>query len=122
MPLIAKKVYEVVPGLECLNPTWDGTPKKTSHPVVYIFDMVDTPFLKIGSTSNVYSRFKYLQGASPFEIQCAFYACPPDGICHVQVELTAHLILRESRVRGEWFKCSIGDAIDAIRNAIKVEA
>ena len=92
-------------------------PSRFSLPVVYVLDMHDTKFVKIGSTQNIKSRFYGLQSATPFRVSLAFYYCPPEGIFHIDVEKRAHSALQEFHIRGEWFACSWVFAKDAIMAA-----
>jgi hypothetical protein len=119
LPLIKPNVFEILPGSECVNPFPDGIPRRTSGAVVYVLDMMETPFVKIGSTSNARSRFVSFQTGSPFEIRFAFYAMPRSGLSHVEAEQNVHRALDEHRVRGEWFQLPVNDAISAIREALK---
>ncbi len=114
----SKKIYPVSPGEEKHNPFLGNYPRKLLLPVVYVIDMMGTPFCKIGSTSNIRSRVGMLQSASPFEVRCVYYLCPKSMHSHVRVEIQAQDILADKRHRGEWFDVPVEVAIDAIRGAL----
>lgn len=114
----SKKIYAVTPGEECFRPFMDALPRKLRFPVVYVMQMVGAGYVKIGSTSNIRSRFVAAQTSSPFEITCEYYLCPPEGICHTSVEIAAHSALSDFRAKGEWFRVGVDEAISAIRSAI----
>jgi hypothetical protein len=112
------KVFKVIPGMEWHNPFFEGIPRKLILPVVYVLDMVETKFCKIGSTSNMRSRMGSFQTTSPFEIKCVYFLCPPIGFSHVHLEKDAQNLLKEDRARGEWFTVEAHQAITAIRSLI----
>lgn len=112
------KIFSVYPGQEIVNPFIDSIPRKMSFPCVYVVDMIGTPFVKIGSTSNPRSRIGSYQVVSPFEIRCAFILCPPVTSSHIHIEMAVQAKLNEQVERGEWFHLSALDAIEAIRREI----
>jgi hypothetical protein len=118
MPPMKPSVFHIIAGTECRNPFVDAIPRKTSGAVVYVLDMLETPFVKIGSTSNIKSRLVSYQTGSPFKIEIAFIARPKLGGCHVASERAAHEILSAYRARGEWFCVDVDTAINAVRAAI----
>ena len=108
------KIFHIECGEQIFDPFIESIPRKMQRCVVYVLDMIDTPFVKIGSTSNPRSRIKTYATASPFLIECPFIFCPPFGLAHTIIELEAHKIMSPSRFRGEWFKATRQDAICAI--------
>lgn len=112
------KIYDVLPGREYNFPFVDGIPRKLRIASVYIIDLGDTGFVKIGSTSMPRSRIGMYQTVSPFDVSCPYLFCPPEGVCHVQIERAAQAALVQHRVRGEWFKVPVRAAIEAVRAAV----
>ena len=112
--LTQQKITKLLPGHLYRALDFAYLPRKTNYCAVYVADMVGTPFVKVGSTSNVRSRFVSFQTASPFEISLPFILCPPVGVCHVDLEIRAHKALERHKVRNEWFRCSAQEAIDSI--------
>lgn len=112
------KIQDIRPGGEEIYPLPDELPKKLTIPVVYVIDLTGTDFVKIGSTSTPKNRFAGYQSYSPFPAVWAYHLCPPAGTCHTVLEQAAQRALGAQRVRGEWFKATAQEAIDAIRGAV----
>tara|TARA_R110000744_G_scaffold269595_1_gene382970 strand:- start:357 stop:737 length:381 start_codon:yes stop_codon:yes gene_type:complete len=93
---------------------FDHLPRKLNYCAVYIADMVETPFLKIGSSSNIRSRAVSYQTNSPFLINIPYIFCPPISVSHIDLELAVHHAMESLRVRGEWFECSVTYALETI--------
>jgi hypothetical protein len=108
------KIFNIEFGQQIFDPFVGSIPRKLQRCVVYVIDMTDTPFFKIGSTSNPRSRLGSYATQSPFEIECPFILCPPEGISHISLEKEAHKLLSHKQHRGEWFNGTRGDAICAI--------
>jgi len=82
---------------------------------IYIIGPKDGPF-KVGSTGRVRKRLDALQTAHPVPLAVhAQWEHPTPRI----VELEAHEILKDFRMRGEWFSCSLHKASLGVELAIK---
>lgn len=79
----------------------------------------ETNHFKIGKTTNLKSRMKTLQGASPYKLKlfCSFSADYKS-----KSEETLHSIFKEFRVTGEWFNITEKMIIDLLKeNGIEVK-
>src|SRR4051794_20111529 len=75
--------------------------------------------VKIGIASNVGKRLLSIKTGCPFEVQLAH---KKEHETASQVESLAHSLLSEKRMNGEWFDCSVEDAVIAIEQAIEMLA
>jgi len=83
---------------------------------VYVLDMIDTPYIKIGSTAAPKARHYGLLSSSPFDIKLAFFVTTGDGpTSHIDFQRSVKDSLKHYHARGEWFNCSAGFAIDSIK-------
>lgn len=73
---------------------------------------------KIGVAKNPKKRLDELTTGNPFPLQIerVFYV---NG--HFPIEQKAHQILKEHNIHGEWFSCSLEEAISAVEEAKKGE-
>ena len=117
MPNLIKKSVAVDKGRTYSGADFELLPRKFDEPLVYVFGLCGTNFVKIGSSSNIKSRFTTIQVATPLEVVVHSMTCPPDGIYHIEVEMLAHRILAEYRVRGEWFNLDHIKATAAVLDA-----
>jgi hypothetical protein len=108
------KIFDIECGEHMFDPFVDAIPRKMQKCIVYVIDMLDTPFVKIGSTSNPRGRITTYNTQSPFLIVCPFIICPPTGVSHIEIEREAQRIMSLDLHRGEWFRCGYVDAIRAI--------
>jgi hypothetical protein len=67
--------------------------------VIYAIHAVDTEFVKFGKADKIKRRLINLQVSSPHELRVIAQADWPDS-----AEALIHALLRQSRVRGEWFR------------------
>lgn len=59
--------------------------------------------IKIGITYNIPMRLRSLQTSAPYELECHdFFQKLPEGMAP-RVEAHLHSMLRERRIKGEWF-------------------
>lgn len=78
---------------------------KKDKVVGYVYFIVaDGRYCKIGCTSNIVSRFKQMQTASPNELDLIGYIKTDD---YTDLEIEAHNHFEKHKVRGEWFDISI---------------
>lgn len=71
--------------------------------------------VKIGTATRVAERIAQLRTSSAYPLKLLF-AAQTSGNAMV-LEREAHSLLHAKRMSGEWFNCTIIDAIDAIREA-----
>jgi hypothetical protein len=71
------------------------------------FVQADKRFFKIGSTTNLSSRFKAMKVSSPNQLEMMAYFRTDD--CRKDEE-SAHQYFAKNRVRGEWFDIDLRDA------------
>lgn len=83
--------------------TLDDSKKDKVVGYVY-FIVADGHYCKIGCTSNIDSRFKQMQTASPNELDLIGYIKTDD---YANLEIEAHEYFETNKVRGEWFDISI---------------
>lgn len=74
--------------------------------------------LKIGIAHNLGTRIKQIQTSIAFPIEIVAEFGPFDAA--FLVERAAHRLLKSTKVRGEWFKCSQLAAKDAVKEAIQL--
>jgi hypothetical protein len=70
---------------------------------VYFIQGVDGGSIKVGHTMDLARRFAEIQACSPSELR-VLVAVPGS----LKDERYFHGILKEERLHGEWFECSIG--------------
>lgn len=86
---------------------------------VYVFVCEGQPYVKIGVAAKVESRIKSVQSGCPFRLSVGFETGHTKPEIATQVEATAHKLLTESRMSGEWFDCGLDEAVEAIHEARK---
>lgn len=79
---------------------------------VYFVKAIDSGFVKVGMTSNIKSRMKSLQSASPHKLKLIGYISSKD---YADIELTAHDYFRKKLIIGEWYEIN-QDHIDGFCN------
>lgn len=79
---------------------------------VYVMAIGDGPH-KIGIARNVEARRRELQTAAPTQIEVV-YAQSMDRAQAYDVEQSAHRMLRDSRMNGEWFDVTARQAVSAV--------
>lgn len=80
------------------------TPKQTGH--VYLLLSTSDGLVKIGMSTNVSERIKWLKKGLPFEVEC-LYQIPTNDIRGLEKKL--HECFSEKRSHGEWFKLTPDD-------------
>lgn len=89
-------------------------PRALVPPSVYVI-ATDDGLCKIGVSCDPEARLKQLQTGCPYKLHIA-YVCILASQAY-EVETSAHDILSQQAVGGEWFKCSENQAIDAVNRA-----
>lgn len=80
---------------------------------VYLIHMKDTPYYKIGiSTNNPSKRLSELQVSTPYDLVLIESFQVPNPR---MLEREIHRVLAHCRVRGEWFEDTDGDVLKAYR-------
>ncbi|NMB82773.1 MAG: GIY-YIG nuclease family protein [Ignavibacteria bacterium] len=69
----------------------------------YIYFIECNGRYKIGSTSDMKSRFTALQTSNPSQIHVAHVIPIPFTYSHSQIEKSLHVIFGNYKVRGEWY-------------------
>lgn len=92
-----------------------GRPGRSTQASVYLLSSAGS--VKIGVAANLANRLRDLQAANPSAIALVCSFGPMRRAIACQVEYRAHYLLREKRVRGEWFSCSVDEAIEAVKVA-----
>lgn len=85
---------------------------------VYVIGFEESGVVKIGSASSVAARLRELQCGNPFELRCLGAVSIYEGN-PVHVEMAAHRLAAEQRIRGEWFLLEAEDAIRTILKAAR---
>lgn len=84
---------------------------------VKVYAISDGDLIKVGFSGNLRGRLTELQAASPRPLT----VCGDRTTERARaVERVAHYLLREQRVRGEWFNVSPEQAISAIDEAVRL--
>ncbi len=68
---------------------------------------------KIGISCNPERRATMLRVGTPFNLRLVKYWEIPDADAR-DIEKEVHALLKPKRVNGEWFRCTDGDAMDAV--------
>lgn len=83
----------------------------------YIYVMKsESGLVKIGVSINPDVRRSAIETGNGFHVAIVKLFGPFNGA--TKVECSAHGLLRDSRVRGEWFACSVEAAINAVNSAL----
>lgn len=90
---------------------------KRSISNLYLISAPEVDMFKIGISRNPLARFQALQGANAVQL-LLIKTWAVDQKMALTAERYAHAALRDSRIRGEWFKVEQGWAIDVIEMAI----
>lgn len=80
----------------------------------YVYFIECNGHYKIGSTSDIKSRFTTLQTSNPSQIHIAYVIPIPFTYNHGNVEKALHIIFGNHKVRGEWY-CLTQVDIDRIK-------
>lgn len=81
--------------------------RNTDQKIGYVyFVKADTIGMKIGCTSNLKSRIKSLQTASPHELNLVDYVM---CLNYPKIEELAHKYFEKQLIRGEWYDIGIDD-------------
>lgn len=94
-------------------------PRKTVS-VVYVVAEDGGDFVKIGISKDAAKRVKEIQGGNPRPLRVAFTTHGTDRAIAEQIEFRTHHLLRDHRHEGEWFRCSVDLAIEAMEKAIVI--
>lgn len=94
-----KTQYDIDNPKEYTYPEPPPKPPKPGH--IYFIKALESGHIKIGYTSNLKSRIKSMQTASPFQLELvASY----ESFGIQEEEALAHEYFKYHRVRGEWFE------------------
>jgi Arc/MetJ-type ribon-helix-helix transcriptional regulator len=74
--------------------------------------------IKVGFSTNLHLRLQTLRFAFSRELEVMFYV-PVDVEQVREIEKLAHFILRDRRVKGEWFDINADEALAAVQSAIE---
>lgn len=85
---------------------------------VYLIQLGNTNYFKVGMTTDINGRLAALQTATPFELYLITAAAHPNAFV---VERDMHDALKEYHVRNEWFKCELFE-IEQIFHAVSAMA
>ena len=85
---------------------------------IYIIGERNSTRLKIGISANPARRLKNIMTDNPYDVEVLW-----DRIVHRarRVEMNAHLVLADVRIRGEWFNVTLADAIAVIEKIIALQ-
>jgi hypothetical protein len=77
----------------------------------FVYLLYAAGFVKVGRAGDVFSRVRQLQCGCPSKIEpvVAFGRVPRQAAC--DFESTMHYRLRNTRSHGEWFSCTIEQAV-----------
>lgn len=75
--------------------------------------------MKIGVARNPRKRLAQMQIGNPHRLDLVFEARSTKREISNQIEHRAHTILQENSVLGEWFDCTVEEAIEAVKQAQK---
>lgn len=84
---------------------------------VYICEMMG--FIKIGISNNPINRMKTISAGTPFESNLLYSIEMPSFQHAFFVEQKSHEILKEKKIKNEWFNCIFEEAKNAIIIAMK---
>lgn len=84
---------------------------------VYVIDAHDTPYVKIGASSNPVKRWNVVKNLIPHESHLAAMYEPPEAVNALHVESYVHHHNDNLRAMGEWFCRDYSWAINDIRRA-----
>jgi hypothetical protein len=75
-------------------------------------------YVKVGMAERVKQRVSGMQAGCPFPLEVMFTVggLSPDGAR--VLEFDTHALLMPHHERGEWFRCSVGEAIAAVKYAV----
>lgn len=82
----------------------------------YVYVMRSNGLHKIGKTQRLTLRLQEIQADTRAQVELVYCVRSDDAL---SVEATAHKILAQCHVRGEWFDCSQHDAASAVNEAVK---
>jgi hypothetical protein len=83
----------------CKNCGEDSTP-----PLIYVMKMMETPYYKIGISTDIWFRRTNLQTASPFDIEIMrFYNAVNFDATGAELEAMLHALFLRFHVRREWY-------------------
>lgn len=86
---------------------------------VYVIGPEGGPF-KVGVSHDPHDRMQTLQTGSPIVLRLHFHEpCASPEVPARLVEAWAHALLNHSRTHGEWFACTLDDAITAVSRAAR---
>jgi len=72
-------------------------------------------YMKIGIATSIVARRSSIQAGNPEPVKVEYYV---DRSYARPIERRAHEKLLQKHHRGEWFKCTVDEAIDAVNSAI----
>lgn len=87
---------------------------------IYVIGRENGP-VKVGVTSGLGGRLAMLQTGCPFKLSILHTRRMRDRTHALKEERKFHLIYRERRLMGEWFKITAEMAIDVIETSAELE-
>lgn len=84
---------------------------------LYIIEELSGGFFKIGITGNVIKRANCLQTGNPRPLTPRYKKPFLDRGAAREVERAVHIALRKHAMVGEWFSCSLEEAVAAVEAA-----
>ena len=89
---------------------------------LYVIGVAGNPFFKVGRSSDPVKRMANLQCAIPIDLKLEAVFCVASSGAE-KLERSAHRALASHNVRGEWFRLSREEIIEAVKNcAGEIEA
>lgn len=84
---------------------------------VYVISESKRGPVKVGISANPVARLNDLQGCNPRRLRLQYTSRPFERTEAMRIERLAHDLLSEHRLRGEWFRCWVGEAVGRVRTA-----
>lgn len=89
--------------------------KKVTWCAVYVAEVGGA--VKVGITNDPYARSRTLQSSMPEDLTMPYFLVLRDRASAVRIEAAAHHALADRHIRGEWFRASADEAIEAVETA-----
>lgn len=82
---------------------------------IYVIGEQDSDILKIGISDNPTRRLADIRISNPYDVRVLWER----SVEHAhRIERNVHFCLIDARIRGEWFRVSLAQAIEVIEKAI----
>ncbi len=88
---------------------------------IYVVDMPDHPFCKVGMANNIQERMWVMKSHCPYEYAVSYiseeiFESHAAGI----IEGCVHYLLSKNHHQGEWYRCSVDLAKQAAKQSIQL--